>query len=80
MISLNQAVKRGIATLRLPIWANRKDHIKIDIFKDGTHGPWVHLICPGASAYGCAEKTDVLFDQFNWDERVYIEHVVQENV
>lgn len=43
MFSLNDAVKRGISRVRQPNWANPMDHLKIDVFPDGTHGPWIRL-------------------------------------
>jgi hypothetical protein len=45
LISINEAVKLGHPRLRKPIWANRFDHLKIDII-DGAIGPWLHLYAP----------------------------------
>ena len=45
LISINEAVRLGHQRLRKPIWANRFDHIKIDII-DGQIGPWVHYYAP----------------------------------
>ncbi len=45
MISILQAAERGIDRVRQPIWANKYDHVKIDII-DGKLGPWLHLYCP----------------------------------
>lgn len=45
-ISINQAVKLGIDRLRAPIWVDEYDHLKIDIFPDGTHGMWIKLYAP----------------------------------
>jgi hypothetical protein len=45
LISINEAAVRGIERIRLPIWADPMDHIKIDII-DGKPGPWLHLWCP----------------------------------
>lgn len=45
LISLNEAAKRGIDRLRLPVWAIPEDHLKIDII-DGTVGVWLHLHSP----------------------------------
>lgn len=46
LFSLNEAVTRGIERVRQPSWADELDHIKIDLFPDGTHGPWIHFYCP----------------------------------
>jgi hypothetical protein len=51
LISINDAVALGVERLRLSKWADKMDHIKIDILNDpetgeGTLGPWVHLWCP----------------------------------
>lgn len=46
LISLNQALGDGIERLRRPIWANRMDHIKLDLYPGGSHGPWIHLYAP----------------------------------
>lgn len=45
LISINEAVRRGVQRLRKPVWANRFDHLKIDII-DGQIGPWLHLYAP----------------------------------
>lgn len=45
LFSINEAAQQGIERLRLPIWANPLDHIKIDIF-DKHLGPWIHLYAP----------------------------------
>ena len=44
-ISLAQASECGIKRVRNPIWANKFDHIEIDII-NGKVGPWLHLYCP----------------------------------
>lgn len=49
MISINEAVRRGIPRLRLDRWANPWDHIEITIVKvDGENllGPWWNLWSP----------------------------------
>ena len=47
LISLNEAKKRGITKVRMPIWANKKDHIEFHIDKEtGAFGPWAKLWSP----------------------------------
>lgn len=45
LLSITQAVERGIDRVRLPMWANQMDHIKIDII-EGKPGPWLSLYAP----------------------------------
>jgi hypothetical protein len=45
LISIAEAAAKGIDRVRLPIWANPLDHLKIDII-DGKPGPWLHLFAP----------------------------------
>jgi hypothetical protein len=46
LFSLKEAAARGVERVYQPNWSNPLDHIKIDLFKDGTHGPWAHLYSP----------------------------------
>lgn len=46
LFSLNEAAIRGVERVYQPNWSNPLDHIKIDLFPDRTHGPWVHLYSP----------------------------------
>lgn len=45
LISINEAAEMGVERLRLSKWADKMDHIKLDIV-DGKPGPWIHLWCP----------------------------------
>jgi hypothetical protein len=46
LISIKEAAALGIDRLRLPKWADKMDHIKIDIVDGDKVGPWIHLWCP----------------------------------
>lgn len=46
MFSLEEAAARGVDRVYHPNWACPLDHVKIDLFPDGMHGPWVHLYSP----------------------------------
>ena len=46
LISINQAVKKGITKLRMDHWANSQDHIELYIDRTGYLGPWVKLWSP----------------------------------
>ena len=59
LISINQAVKRGIERLRKPMWANPLDHFKIDIV-GGKLGPWLHLYAPFNKECNGRDPVDVL--------------------
>lgn len=60
-ISITEAAMRGIARVRLPVWANPLDHIKIDITRDGGVGPWLHLFCPINKAINGRDPVDFLW-------------------
>jgi hypothetical protein len=45
LMSLNDAAAYGIERVRQPQWANKLDHLKIDIIDDRP-GPWLHLYAP----------------------------------
>ncbi len=45
LISLREAAKQNIATLRRPNWSDPADHVKITI-ADGLLGPWIELWSP----------------------------------
>lgn len=45
-ISLFDAAAAGVQRVRLAHWANKLDHIKIDILDGGQLGPWLHLYAP----------------------------------
>ena len=42
-MTLGDAAKKGIARVRLPIWANKNAYMKIDLVGGGRLGPWGKL-------------------------------------
>ena len=74
LISITEAATLGVDRLRLPVWADKMDHLKLDIV-DGKPGPWLHLFAPFNKkcngrdpvdflwAMG-AMKTDINFPEF----------------
>lgn len=71
MISIAEAAARGIQRLRLPVWANPLDHLKIDIF-DGKPGPWTHLFCPFNKECNGRDPVDILALQMDYDSRQFV--------
>lgn len=67
LISINEAARRGIERLRLPRWADKMDHIKIDIV-DGRLGPWLHLWCPFNTECNGRDPVDQLLSSDWCDE------------
>ena len=66
MMSMNEAVAKGITRLRDPNWPDDA-YVRIDLFRDG-HGPWVHLYSPREQeAIGKPTPQDLLFSMFDWD-------------
>lgn len=72
LISLNEAASRGIDRIRIPTWANKMDHLKIDII-DNKPGPWLHLFCPFNKACNGRDPVDTLWilGKINPDEYCY---------
>ncbi len=73
LISINEAVALGVERLRLSKWADKMDHIKIDILNDpktgeGTLGPWVHLWCPFNQECNGRDPVSQLTLQAPWKE------------
>jgi hypothetical protein len=60
LISINQAVARGIERIRKPLWATPEDHFKIDII-DGKPGPWLHLFAPFNEECNGRDPVDILW-------------------
>lgn len=58
LLCIAEAASRGIERIRLPIWANPMDHLKIDIVR-GHPGPWAHLYSP--INLGCNGRDPVSF-------------------
>lgn len=59
LISINQAVDLGIDRLRKPMWANKCDHLKIDIL-DGELGPWIHIYSPSNELVNGRDPVSIL--------------------
>lgn len=59
LISINDAVKMGHPRLRKPVWANKFDHLKIDII-NGSLGPWLHLYAPFNQECNGRDPVDIL--------------------
>lgn len=75
LMSLREACKQGITLLRRDPW-EPWSHLKIDLFEDGTHGPWVtvrtgHDVPPMEGVVDGAFEEKVLFMQLDWDEQIY---------
>lgn len=71
-ISLNEAVDRRIDKLRMVQWTNPHDHISLDIFEDGTHGPWVSLWSPANEIVGNRNPHKMICMQFDWDAKEWL--------
>ncbi len=80
LISINQAVKQGIDKIRLPIWSNADDYLKIDLIKTASGdiclGPWFHLFSPVSELVGLSNPHDILSLNFDLDEEVFEPYVV----
>jgi hypothetical protein len=59
LISIREALALGHQRLRKPVWANKFDHLKIDII-DGQMGPWVHLYAPFNQECNGRDPVDML--------------------
>ncbi len=70
LISVTQAAKQGVARLRKPIWANKMDHLKIDII-DGTPGPWLHMYCPFNKECNGRDPVDILGIGSDYDAKEF---------
>jgi hypothetical protein len=64
LISIKEAAAIGIQRVRKPIWANKLDHLKIDIV-DGEPGPWLHLWAPFNKECNGRDPVDVYAHQWN---------------
>ncbi|WP_426106401.1 hypothetical protein [Massilia sp. TSP1-1-2] len=71
LISIDEAAAQGIERLRLPVWANPLDHLKIDIF-DGKPGPWTHLYAPLNKECNGHDPIDVLCLQVDYTAKSYL--------
>jgi hypothetical protein len=70
-ISLNQAAKNNISAVRMSHWANKNDHIKIDII-DGKVGPWGHLYSESNEKINGRNPVDFLLFSEDLDAKVYL--------
>lgn len=52
LISINEAMRRGLTKLRLDKWSNPQDHIELQKLDAGNYGPWVKLWSPTAAVCG----------------------------
>ena len=71
LISIDEAAARGINRLRMPRWANKLDHLKLDII-DGRPGPWTHLFAPFNKECNGHDPVDVLFTMMDYTAREYL--------
>lgn len=66
-MKISEAAELGIDRIRLACWALPEDHLKIDLLKDGTHGPWVHLYSPLNALLGRKNPQTVLWSDIDED-------------
>ncbi len=59
LMSLNEAAAYRIERVRQPQWANKLDHLKIDIIDDKP-GPWLHLYAPFNKECNGRDPVDVI--------------------
>lgn len=71
LISLKQAAEQGILRVRLPIWANPLDHLKIDSL-DGKLGPWIKLCAPANMGINGKDPVPMLCIDFDLDKEEYL--------
>lgn len=79
LISIHKAAANGILRIRMPNWANKLDHIKIDMIpplplgSDGpdTMGPWLHLYAPFNQECNGRDPVNILVIEFNCDAALY---------
>jgi len=64
LICIHDAVSQKIKYLRRPIWANKFDHIKIQIIENQL-GPWVELYCPFNQECNGRDPVSLLITQFD---------------
>jgi len=70
LFSVNEAARQGIERVRKPIWANKFDHLKIDII-DGKPGPWIHLYAPFNLQCNGRDPVDILSLQHDLNEACF---------
>lgn len=72
-MTLNDAVRLGIARVRVPKWAEATCYLKLDLIQESGNkflsGPWLHLYSPVTQkAIGERTPQDLLFNVISWDE------------
>lgn len=72
-MNFSEATGRGLCRLRLARWANPEDYVRIDVFDDGTFGPWAHLFSPVQPVIGVPTPQTML--AFSCDSADYEEYV-----
>jgi hypothetical protein len=70
-VSIYEAAGKGIDRIRLERWANKFDHIRINITGKGI-GIWVKLYAPFNLECNGRDPVAVLLTQFDCDERIYV--------
>lgn len=70
LFSINEAARQGIERVRKPNWANKLDHLKIDII-DGKPGPWLHLYAPFNLQCNGRDPVDTLSYQHDMNEACF---------
>lgn len=73
MLSIRDAVSKGITRLRKPMWANPCDHLKVDIY-EGHLGPWIHLYAPFNLECNGRDPVSLLVIHVDIDEPEYVEY------
>lgn len=68
LISIHDAVVKGITRLRLDHWVCPEDHIEIWIDRIGNIGPWVKLWSPLNEVIGLPNPQMFLSIQFSKEE------------
>lgn len=70
MISLREAVERGVTRLRRPQWLHPEDHLEIAIV-DGRRAPWVKLWSPKNAVIGLDNPKEFLMIDVDNEAQVY---------
>lgn len=74
--TLGEWAKLGVSRVRLAVWANPEDYVRLDLF-DGMHGPWLHLYAPVQAVLGYPSPQDVLAaspDTAEWERYLGPKH------
>jgi len=57
--TIDEWAKQGVSRVRLAVWANPEDYIRLDQTERGTFGPWLHLYAPCQAPLGYPTTQDV---------------------